>query len=76
MITVVCTTPQREMWLKDCLESIGDRPIMVLSDYSYEVCKLDFLVKHTKLERLLLLQDLDIGFLSMRILLSMFLQQY
>lgn len=57
MITVVCTTPQREMWLKDCLESIGDRPIMVLSDFSYEVGKLDFLVKHTKLERFLLLQD-------------------
>ena len=57
MITVVCTTPKREMWLKDCLKSIGDRPIMVLSDYSYEVGKLDFLVKHTKLERFLLLQD-------------------
>ena len=57
MITVVCTTPKREMWLKDCLESIGDRPIMVLSDYSYEVGKLDFLVKHTKLDRFLLLQD-------------------
>ena len=57
MITIVCTTPQREMWLKDCLESIGDRPIMVLSDFSYEVGKLDFLVKHTKLERFLLLQD-------------------
>lgn len=57
MITVVCTTPKREMWLKDCLESIGERPVMVLSDYSYEVGKLDFLIKQTKLDRFLLLQD-------------------
>lgn len=57
MITVVCTTPKREMWLKDCLQSIGERPIMVLSDYSYEVGKIDFLTKHTKIDKFLLLQD-------------------
>ena len=57
MITVVCTTPKREMWLKDCLESIGERPVLVLSDYSYEVGKLRFLRDHTKLDKFLLLQD-------------------
>jgi hypothetical protein len=57
MITVVCTTPKREMWLKDCLESIGDRPVIVLSDFSYEVGKLAFLLKYTKLDKFLLLQD-------------------
>jgi hypothetical protein len=57
MITVICTTPKREMWLKDCLESLGERPVMVLSDYSYEIGKIDFMVKHTKIEKFLLLQD-------------------
>lgn len=57
MITVVCTTPKREVWLKDCLESIGEQPVIVLSDYTYEVGKLQFLMNYTKVDRFLLLQD-------------------
>ena len=57
MITVICTTPKREMWLKDCLQSLEERPVMVLSDYTFELGKIDFVMKHTNIERFLLLQD-------------------
>lgn len=57
MITVISTTPKREMWLKDCLQSLGERPVMILSDYTFELGKIDFVMKHTNIERFLLLQD-------------------
>ena len=57
MTTIICTTPKREMWLTDCLRSLGDRSVMILSDYSYEVGKLKFIVENTKIERFLFLQD-------------------
>jgi len=57
MITVICTTHKREAWLKDCLQSFGERPVMILSDYTFEIGKINFVMKHTNIEKFLLLQD-------------------
>jgi hypothetical protein len=53
---VVATTPGREDWLKQCLTSIN-RSVMVLSDYSYELGKINWLINNTKIERFMFLQD-------------------
>jgi len=53
---VICTTPGREMWLADCLASIK-RDVIVLSDFTYELGKIDWMVKNTSFERFLILQD-------------------
>ena len=53
---VICTTPGREMWLADCLASIK-RDVIVLSDFTFELGKIDWLVKNTNFDRFLILQD-------------------
>jgi hypothetical protein len=41
---VVGTTPGRENWLKQCLESI-QRPVLVLYDHTFELGKIPFFIK-------------------------------
>lgn len=53
---VVCTTPGREMWLSDCLTSIN-REVIVISDFTFELGKIDWMSKNTGFDRFLILQD-------------------
>ena len=53
---VVATTPGREDWLQQCLSSIK-RPVLVLSDFTYELGKINWLFHNTKIKRFLFLQD-------------------
>ena len=53
---VVATTPGRENWLKQCLESI-ERPVMVLSDFTFELGKIKWVFENTKIQRFMFLQD-------------------
>ena len=53
---LVATTPGRENWLKQCLESI-ERPVMVLSDFTFELGKIKWVFENTKIERFMFLQD-------------------
>jgi hypothetical protein len=55
-VIVVATTPGRENWLKQCLESI-ERPVMVLSDFTFELGKIKWVFENTKIERFMFLQD-------------------
>lgn len=54
---VIATTPGRECWLAQCLKSVGDRPVMVLSDYSFELGKIRWMYNNTNFQRWLLLHD-------------------
>lgn len=54
---VIATTPGRGNWLNQCLESIGDRQVIVVSDYSYELGKINWIFNNTTIDRFLLLQD-------------------
>ena len=42
---VIGTTPGRENWLNDCLSSLN-KPCLVLSDFSYELGKINWCKKH------------------------------
>jgi hypothetical protein len=53
---VVATTPGREAWVKDCLESIG-RPALVISDFSHEIGKIRHIYENTSIDRFLFLHD-------------------
>jgi hypothetical protein len=53
---VVGTTPGRENWLKQCLESI-QRPVLVLSDHTFELGKIHTIFHKTKIDRFMFLQD-------------------
>ena len=53
---VISTTPGRESWLRDCLESIK-RPVIVISNFNYELGKIKFIYENTNLSFFLLLQD-------------------
>lgn len=52
---VIATTPGRELWLKDCLESLN-RPCLILSDFTYELGKIRWCAHNLK-EKFLFLQD-------------------
>lgn len=54
---VIATTPGREGWLSQCLKSIGDRRVVVLSDYSFELGKIRWMFENTCCDRWMLLQD-------------------
>ena len=54
---VIATTPGREQWLAQCLKSIGDRPVIVLSDYTFELGKIRWMFENTCLDRWMLLHD-------------------
>jgi hypothetical protein len=53
---VVATTPGRENWLSQCLASIS-RPVLVLSDFTFELGKINWVFNNTKIERFMFLQD-------------------
>ena len=52
---VVGTTPGREHWLKDCIQSI-DKELLILSDYRYELGKIKWCAEHLT-NNFLFLQD-------------------
>lgn len=52
---VIATTPTRENWLADCVRSIN-KPVVILSDFNYELGKLIWCAKHLS-EPFLFLQD-------------------
>ena len=53
---VVGTTPGRENWLAQCLASIK-RPVLVLSDFTFELGKFNWIMQNTKIERFMYLAD-------------------
>lgn len=53
---VVGTTPGREQWLKQCLASI-EHPVLVLSDFTFELGKIKWIFDNTTIERFMFLQD-------------------
>lgn len=59
---VICTTPGREAWLRDCIDSIhrtaSDKwQVLVLSDFNFELGKIRWLLDNTTLDRWFLLHD-------------------
>jgi len=53
---VIATTPGRENWLQQCLASIT-RPVLVLSDFTFELGKINWIFNNSKIERFMFLQD-------------------
>ena len=53
---VIATTPGREQWLQQCLASIK-HPVLVLSDFTFELGKINWIFNNTKIERFMFLQD-------------------
>jgi hypothetical protein len=55
---VVASTPGREGWLKDCLESIGDIEVIVLRQAgTWELGKIKWLYENTTFDRFMFLHD-------------------
>lgn len=53
---VIATTPSRQDWLKQCLNSIS-KPVLVLSDFTFELGKINWIFNNTKIDRFMFLQD-------------------
>ena len=53
---VIATTPGREQWLQQCLASIK-HPVLVLSDFTFELGKINWIFNNTKIDRFMFLQD-------------------
>lgn len=53
---VVATTPGRQDWLAQCLASIN-KPVLVISNFTFELGKINWIVENTKIERFMFLQD-------------------
>ena len=53
---VIGTTPNRENWLAQCLKSI-EKPVLILSDFTYELGKINWVYNNTNIERIMFLQD-------------------
>lgn len=53
---VIATTPGRQDWLKQCLDSIS-KPVLVLSDFTFELGKINWIFNNTKINRFMFLQD-------------------
>jgi hypothetical protein len=53
---VVATTPGRQEWLAQCLASIK-QPVLVLSDFTFELGKINWIFNNTKIDRFMFLQD-------------------
>lgn len=56
-IVAIATSPGREHWVSNCLKSIGHIPYIVVSDYGYELGKIQWMYDNTNFDRWLLLQD-------------------
>jgi hypothetical protein len=55
-VIVIGTTPGREEWLQQCLASI-QHPVLVLSDFTFELGKIKWVFENTKIQRFMFLQD-------------------
>lgn len=53
---IIGTTPGREEWLSQCLKSIT-KSVLVLSDFTYELGKINWVFNNTKIDRFMFLQD-------------------
>jgi hypothetical protein len=53
---VIATSPGREMWVKDCLESIKS-DVIVVSVNGYELGKIKWVYENTNLDKFVFLQD-------------------
>lgn len=54
---VLMAFPGREVWLDQCMKSIGKRDVMILSGYGHELDKIRWVYENTNIDRFLLLQD-------------------
>lgn len=56
---VVATTPQRTNWLNQCLRPLKNLkyPLVILSDYGYELGKIKFIQEQTQIDEFVLLHD-------------------
>jgi hypothetical protein len=55
-IIIISTSPGREDWVKEILTSIS-RPVIVISDFGYELGKIKWAYENTNCDRFLFLQD-------------------
>ena len=53
---VIATSPGRQDWIKQCLNSIS-KPVLVLSDFTFELGKINWIFNNTKIDRFMFLQD-------------------
>lgn len=56
MMVVIGTSPGRENWLKQCLESLS-RESLVVSGFGFELGAISFILENTHIERFVFLQD-------------------
>jgi hypothetical protein len=56
MLVVVGTSPGRENWVKQCLESLS-RESLVVSGFGFDLGTISFVLRHTTVERFVYLQD-------------------
>lgn len=55
---VIGTSEGRELWWRDCLASMPDDiPVLLVSQYAYELGKIRWVLEHTNIQRFWLLQD-------------------
>ncbi len=57
MNILIATTPGREKWLSQCLASFGDIPVVIKSDFNFEIGKIRWAIENTNWERFWLFQD-------------------
>ena len=55
-LVIISTSPGRENWVKEMLCSIS-RPVIVVSDFGYELGKIKWVFENTNCDRFLFLQD-------------------
>lgn len=55
-LVVIATSPGRENWVQEILSSIS-RPVVVVSDFGYELGKIKWVFENTNCDRFLFLQD-------------------
>ncbi len=56
VLVVVGTSPGREIWVKQCLESLT-RESLVVSGFGFELGTISFILKNTTIERFVFIQD-------------------
>jgi hypothetical protein len=56
MLVVVGTSPGRENWVRQCLESLS-RESLVVSGFGFDLGTIFFVLKNTTIERFVYIQD-------------------
>ena len=59
-VIVIATTPNRYRWLANCLETLkgyDKYPLMVISDFNWELGKIRFVYENTNIDEFFLLHD-------------------